>query len=581
MFDYRHKKDASSLVAMSSSPPETPDSFTLQPRSKSLFSESPLLSLSGKTGHRGEDLSLSELSVVSDATPQRFTSSSRPEPPRFSLFGPSQSPRTLSTEDVEDDEGDDEHAEADVSYVTPSENEAYEEEGNQSQPTTPRASEQRYHEGDSIADESRADASADVEESPSIPLRTRQAPDPRQREEELRTTLYQMQSINSVLLEYMETLQAVEVNNQILLQQVNNSHELLNKYTAVLSQTEHTARLLLNRQWQGAEADERYAEGEAERQMREREREERETRERKERLERERIEKEAEEERKLEEQERKAKASEPRGRGGIRARGRGVPVPVRGSTVNSTANTKRERGWDNWSTTTYCATYREQSSRTGNPLSHLGCSGHNYFTIFHIVHLPRNVRLFGIRSSALRQTNLIQIDETHVTFNIPNAGSVGHIVVFLLGTTPFPPGYAATIYFEWSNRPFQLLGMLSNDKPSAVFRVRGIDPDGQQNSGSDVNAILGISIEPIDSVLAQVASLPHHPTTSNAEVARTADPTFIAERIVRHLFTHLSSFEGNLGPQTMIPLGVIQRWYDGLLGKLRAGGAAFLTREDS
>ncbi|KAG9035340.1 hypothetical protein FRB95_011491 [Tulasnella sp. JGI-2019a] len=559
MFDYRHKKDASSLVAMSSSPPETPDSFTLQPRSKSLFSESPLLSLSGKTGHRGEDLSLSELSVVSDATPQRFTSSSRPEPPRFSLFGPSQSPRTLSTEDVEDDEGDDEHAEADVSYVTPSENEAYEEEGNQSQPTTPRASEQRYHEGDSIADESRADASADVEESPSIPLRTRQAPDPRQREEELRTTLYQMQSINSVLLEYMETLQAVEVNNQILLQQVNNSHELLNKYTAVLSQTEHTARLLLNRQWQGAEADERYAEGEAERQMREREREERETRERKERLERERIEKEAEEERKLEEQERKAKASEPRGRGGIRARGRGVPVPVRGSTPPI----PRGRG----------------AGITG--LRQPTVLRHNYFTIFHIVHLPRNVRLFGIRSSALRQTNLIQIDETHVTFNIPNAGSVGHIVVFLLGTTPFPPGYAATIYFEWSNRPFQLLGMLSNDKPSAVFRVRGIDPDGQQNSGSDVNAILGISIEPIDSVLAQVASLPHHPTTSNAEVARTADPTFIAERIVRHLFTHLSSFEGNLGPQTMIPLGVIQRWYDGLLGKLRAGGAAFLTREDS
>lgn len=200
---------APTSVAMSS-PPETPDSFTLQPRSKSLFSESPLLSFSGKTGPGGGDLSLSELSITSDATPQRFPSSSRQEPPRFSLFGPSQSPRGVSTYDV-DDEEEDERPDADLSYIAQSEN----GEGSQSQPTTPRAEDQRYREGDSIANESRAGPSADAEQSPSIPLRDRRAQDPQQREEELRSTLHQMQSINSVLLEYMETLQAVEINNQV------------------------------------------------------------------------------------------------------------------------------------------------------------------------------------------------------------------------------------------------------------------------------------------------------------------------------------------------------------------------------
>lgn len=63
-------------------------------------------------------------------------------------------------------------------------------------------------------------------------------------------------------------------------------------------------------------------------------------------------------------------------------------------------------------------------------------------------------------------------------------------------------------------------------------------------------------------------------------MSRISDPASMAERIVRHLFTHLSSFDSNLGPQTMIPLGVIQRWYDNLLSKLRAGGAGFLTREE-
>lgn len=50
------------------------------------------------------------------------------------------------------------------------------------------------------------------------------------------------------------------------------------------------------------------------------------------------------------------------------------------------------------------------------------------------------------------------------------------------------------------------------------------------------------------------------------------------------LFNYLHSFEGapqTLTPQTPIPLGVFQKWYEGFLNKIRNdNGAGFLSRED-
>ncbi|KAG8984338.1 hypothetical protein FRB90_005389, partial [Tulasnella sp. 427] len=110
----------------------------------------------------------------------------------------------------------------------------------------------------------------------------------------------------------------------ILAQQVENSHQLLNKYTALLGQTEHTARLLLDSQWQGAEADEVLAAEQARQEALEQERREQEERERLERQEREAAEREAQEEREREAREKASKAPE-RGKPGVgRARARGT-----------------------------------------------------------------------------------------------------------------------------------------------------------------------------------------------------------------------------------------------------------------
>jgi hypothetical protein len=145
---------------------------------------------------------------------------------------------------------------------------------------------------------------------------------------------------------------------------------------------------------------------------------------------------------------------------------------------------------------------------------------------------------------------------------------------------------------------------LSNEKPSAVFRLRGSYTPAQLQShstlssaaaigdptlaaASDVTAILGIAIEPIQAVEAQINAIPPAQSTDNrlvkAGAQGLADPSVLAELIVKHMFTYLSSFvsdPGTLSPETVVPLNIIKRWYDNFLTKIRSGGASFLENQD-
>ena len=142
---------------------------------------------------------------------------------------------------------------------------------------------------------------------------------------------------------------------------------------------------------------------------------------------------------------------------------------------------------------------------------------------------------------------------------------------------------------------------LSNEKPSAIFRLRGTftpsnpntnittafstTPNGQntfqQQQSQDVTAVLGLSIEPLSQIAVQVLSLPSSLVKAGADLTR--DPTVLAERIVKHLFNYISGFTGGGGmmsPQAMIPMGVIAKWYENFLNKVKAGGVGFLERDD-
>jgi len=196
------------------------------------------------------------------------------------------------------------------------------------------------------------------------------------------------------------------------------------------------------------------------------------------------------------------------------------------------------------------------------------------------------------------QTNLQQVDETHAYFELPAASTINHVMVFLLGTIPFPDGYGASVHFYWPGKGFQLLGMLSNEKPSAIFRLRGTynqtststshtafsgATTGAPNASNDVAAVLGLSIEPLPQILAQLSTLP-------AQVAKPGglmqDPTLLAERIVKHLFNYVAGFAGgggrggNVTPELSVPMNVIVKWYESFMSKVKAGGIGFLERED-
>ncbi|KAH9917986.1 DUF775-domain-containing protein [Fomitopsis serialis] len=194
----------------------------------------------------------------------------------------------------------------------------------------------------------------------------------------------------------------------------------------------------------------------------------------------------------------------------------------------------------------------------------------------------------------LLQTNLQQIDETHAMFELPNASTINHICVFLLGTVPFPDGYGATVHLHWPGKGFQLLGMLSNDKPSAIFRLRGTFSSQSTKSAlftngapgtfdaatpADVTAILGIAIEPLSTIEAEMAALPN-------AVARPAnaqpDATLLAERIVKHLFNYVSGFMGGgrVTPESVVPMAMIAKWYEIFVGKVRNTGIGFLDNQE-
>ncbi|EPS93222.1 hypothetical protein FOMPIDRAFT_1170730 [Fomitopsis schrenkii] len=188
----------------------------------------------------------------------------------------------------------------------------------------------------------------------------------------------------------------------------------------------------------------------------------------------------------------------------------------------------------------------------------------------------------------LLQTNLQQVDDTHAVFELPNAETINHICVFLLGTVPFPDGYGATVHFHWPGKGFQLLGMLSNDKPSAIFRLRGtfsaqtsrpalFNPDAAP--AAETTAILGIAIEPLPTIDAELASLPSAVARPNTALP---DATLLAERIVKHLFNYISGFMGGgpVTPDSVVPMAMIAKWYEIFISKVRNTGIGFLDNQE-
>lgn len=97
-----------------------------------------------------------------------------------------------------------------------------------------------------------------------------------------------------------------------------------------------------------------------------------------------------------------------------------------------------------------------------------------------------------------------------------------------------------------------------------------------QTDVASTDALVGISIEPIDAVRAQVAAAPNN---ALALVARDplTDPAYLAQRVLKNLFNFLSSFD-SMGNAVVVKLAELERWYEKFVQKIKNEGVGFLER---
>jgi protein Hikeshi len=200
------------------------------------------------------------------------------------------------------------------------------------------------------------------------------------------------------------------------------------------------------------------------------------------------------------------------------------------------------------------------------------------------------------------QTNLTTYSATQFAFTIPAQPTFHHIVVFVLPGSVLPPDTAAAVYIQLPNESgFSLLGAISNEKPSAIFRINNPvaaalsqDEDAMVDESAPTptsltgtgDIILGISIEPAVEVSQQLALLksarvqsPVEPAPSMALATRPPSTKLLAQRIIRNAFNFLASFAGGSGDNEVVPLRSFQDWWVKFEKKIELD-PGFLERDD-
>lgn len=153
-----------------------------------------------------------------------------------------------------------------------------------------------------------------------------------------------------------------------------------------------------------------------------------------------------------------------------------------------------------------------------------------------------------------------------------------------------------------------LFSRLSNEKPSAIFKLKGVVPSGQPNlsfgaadpSSTSAFANIGISCDTIDIVQGQMAALQASATTSGSNANPGAlisvrnnpnEILTIALKCAKNFLNYLSSFVEHSAPsgsslhailsdpsaQSAL-LSMCERWYKNLESKTR-NGVDWLNKE--
>lgn len=181
--------------------------------------------------------------------------------------------------------------------------------------------------------------------------------------------------------------------------------------------------------------------------------------------------------------------------------------------------------------------------------------------------------MFGcLVAGRLVQTDPVPVSSDKFVFNLPDYESVKHVVVFMLGTVPFPADMGGAVYFSFpdpvSGAPvWQLLGFITNDKPSAIFKISGLQAgDGGAHPFGSVHAPVavaqvGVSVEPLQQLVQQSP-------VSGAAVSTVDSFLQFTQKMLDSLYNYAASFavtQSQMTPnpaETFIPSSCVLRWYE-------------------
>ncbi|KAM3842175.1 protein Hikeshi [Diretmus argenteus] len=187
--------------------------------------------------------------------------------------------------------------------------------------------------------------------------------------------------------------------------------------------------------------------------------------------------------------------------------------------------------------------------------------------------------MFGcLVAGRLVQTDAVQVASDKFVFNLPDYENVNHVVVFMLGTVPFPAGVGGAVYFSFPDpaggQVWQLLGFITNDKPSAIFKISGLKageggahPFGMMAAPQVSAAQVGVSMEPLDQLAQQTP-------VSGAAVSTVDSFMLFTRKMLDNLYNFASSFaltQAQMTPnpsETYIPSSCLLRWYENFQRRL-------------
>ncbi|KAJ8283084.1 hypothetical protein COCON_G00056030 [Conger conger] len=198
--------------------------------------------------------------------------------------------------------------------------------------------------------------------------------------------------------------------------------------------------------------------------------------------------------------------------------------------------------------------------------------------------------MFGcLVAGRLVQTDAQQVAGDKFVFNLPDYENVNHVVVFMLGTVPFPAGMGGAVYFSFpdpaAGQVWQLLGFITNEKPSAMFKISGLKagvggehPFGVMAPQAASVAQVGVSMEPLDQLAQQTP-------VSNATVSAIDSFTQFTQKMLESLYNYSSSYavtQAQMSPnptETFIPTSSILRWYENFQRRMAQNPGFWKTRK--